>query len=43
MDHPNAIVTPHIAFDTEGAVHEILGTTARNILAFASGKPQNAL
>jgi len=43
MDHPNAIVTPHIAFDTEGAVREILETTARNILAFASGKPQNTV
>lgn len=43
MDHPNAILTPHIAFDTVEAVREIAETTAANIRAFAEGSPQNAL
>lgn len=43
MDHPDAILTPHIAFDTAEAVREILSTTADNIKAFAAGTPQNAL
>jgi len=43
MDHPNAIVTPHIAFDTDGAVREIFETTIQNIESFAVGKPQNTV
>ncbi len=43
MDHPNAILTPHVAFDTDEAVHEILATTADNINSFARGVPKNAL
>jgi D-lactate dehydrogenase len=43
MDHANAILTPHIAFDTDEAVREILATTAENIRSFVAGKPQNAV
>lgn len=43
MDHPNAILTPHIAFDTAEAVQEILATTAENIIAFSKAAPQNTL
>lgn len=38
---PNVIVTPHSAFNTREAVHRIALTTASNIAAFLSGKPQN--
>lgn len=43
MDMPNAIVTPHIAFDTVEGVHEILEVTAKDINGFAAGKPENLL
>ncbi len=39
--HPKAIVTPHIAFDTQEALERILNTTAENITAFSQGTPQN--
>ncbi len=37
----NAIVTPHIAYDTTEAIHRILNTTMENIAAFINGKIQN--
>lgn len=37
----NAIVTPHIAYDTIEAIHRILETTMQNISAFTEGKIQN--
>ena len=43
MDMPNVMVTPHIAFNTEEAVHEIMETTAENIKAFAEGKIINQI
>jgi D-lactate dehydrogenase len=43
MDQPNAILTPHIAFSTREAVGEILEITAKNILSYASGTPQNVV
>ncbi|MEK7479665.1 MAG: NAD(P)-dependent oxidoreductase [Patescibacteria group bacterium] len=39
VDMQNVIVTPHIAFNTKEAKHEILTTACENIRAFASGKP----
>jgi len=39
VDTPHVIVTPHIAFNTKEAKHEILMTTCENIRAFASGTP----
>lgn len=38
---PNVVVTPHVAYDTEEAVHRIIDITVRNIRAFAAGAPQN--
>jgi D-lactate dehydrogenase len=43
MSHPNVIVTPHIAFDTNEAIRRILDTTVANITAFASGTPTNTV
>jgi len=37
----NVVVTPHIAYDTQEALHRILATTLSNIEAFASGAPTN--
>jgi D-lactate dehydrogenase len=39
----NVVVTPHSAFNTREAVHQILETTCENILAFAKGQPQNTV
>lgn len=41
LNHPNVIITPHIAFDSEEALRRILDTTIENIQAFVSGKPVN--
>ena len=43
MDMPNVMVTPHIAFDTVEAVHEIMQTTAENLKSFAEGKIINQI
>jgi len=43
MDMPNVILTPHIAFDTAEGVHEILEVTAKDIIGFANGRPENLL
>lgn len=40
---PNVIVTPHTAYNTEGAIGRILETTLHNIEAFARGEPQNTI
>lgn len=39
----NVLVTPHIAYDTEEAVHRIVFTTLENIESFAAGKPHNVV
>ncbi len=41
VDMPRVIVTPHIAFFSREAYHEILTTTAENITAFVEGIPKN--
>jgi len=38
---PNAVVTPHIAYDTTEALERIVATTLDNIEAFARGEPRN--
>jgi D-lactate dehydrogenase len=43
VDMPNVIVTPHIAFNTREAKHEIASTTAQNIASFIGGTPQNTI
>lgn len=39
----NAVVTPHIAFNSREAVQRIVDTTAANILGFLAGRPQNVV
>ncbi len=41
IDHPNVIITPHIAFDTKEAIERIFATTVENIKNFQSGSPSN--
>jgi len=43
IKHPRAIVTPHVAFNTEEAVRRIVDTTIENIKGFAAGSPQNTV
>lgn len=41
IDMPRVVITPHIAFFSREAYHEILNTTATNIANFISGSPSN--
>jgi D-lactate dehydrogenase len=43
MEHPNVIMTPHNAFNTQEAIERILNTTIENIKAFAAGTPTNVV
>lgn len=43
IDMPQVLITPHIAFFSREAYHEILATTAENIKAFLSGAPKNVV
>lgn len=43
MNHPNVIITPHIAFNAREARHDIISTTVQNINSFLSGKPENVV
>ena len=43
IDLPNVIVTPHIAFETEEAMHEISRVTAQAIGMFIAGQEQTYL
>lgn len=43
IDLPNVIVTPHIAFNTREAMHEIMATTAQTIRNFVTGTSQKYL
>lgn len=43
LDMPQVVVTPHIAFCSREAKHEIEKVTVENIEAFISGKPQNQI
>lgn len=40
---PNAIVTPHNAYNTDAALQRLMATTIANIEAFARGLPQNVV
>lgn len=39
----NVILTPHMAYNTEEAIHRILATTLENIRYFVEGKIQNSV
>lgn len=41
INHPNAIVTPHNAFNSIEALQRIIDVTVDNVLAFTKGKVQN--
>lgn len=41
IDHPNAIVTPHNAFNSTESLRRIIDTTVENIKSFVDGKTQN--
>jgi D-lactate dehydrogenase len=41
LKRDDVIITPHIAFNSRGAVERILTTTIENITAFLEGKPRN--
>jgi D-lactate dehydrogenase len=43
IDRPEVFITPHIAFFSREAKHEILKITVDNLNAFAAGKPQNQI
>jgi D-lactate dehydrogenase len=41
IEHPNAIITPHNAFNSTEALERIVGVTIQNIRAFCKGTVQN--
>jgi len=41
LDHPRVAYTPHIAFFSKEAKHEIIHTTVENIAGFVSDQPKN--
>ncbi|OGD68442.1 hypothetical protein A3E89_00345 [Candidatus Campbellbacteria bacterium RIFCSPHIGHO2_12_FULL_35_10] len=41
IDHPQVIITPHIAFDTQEAINRIFNTSIENLKAFGKGNPIN--
>lgn len=43
LSHPNVIVTPHSAFNSQEALERILQTTLENIEAFSAGNPCNVV
>ncbi|MDO8552802.1 MAG: NAD(P)-dependent oxidoreductase [bacterium] len=43
IDMPRVVITPHIAFFSREAYHEILEVTASNITSFAAGKATNVV
>jgi D-lactate dehydrogenase len=38
---PNVLITPHVAYNTEEALHRLIATTIANIRAFSAGRPLN--
>lgn len=42
-EHPNLIVTPHVAWASQSSVARLKAVLAANITAFASGKPSNVV
>ena len=43
LHRENVVITPHIAFYSQEALHRIMLTTEENILGFLNGKPINTL
>lgn len=38
---PNVLITPHVAYNTEDALHRLIDTTIENIRSFVAGRPIN--
>lgn len=43
VNHPNVIVTPHNAFNSQEALHKIVETTHQNLTGFMSNTPLNVV
>ncbi len=43
IDHPNTIVTPHNAFNSNESIARIIDTTINNIKSYLNGTPKNVL
>ncbi|MBM3272412.1 hydroxyacid dehydrogenase [Candidatus Kaiserbacteria bacterium] len=43
LKHPKVIFTPHIAFNSNEAYHEILSVSAQDAASFIAGTPQNVV
>jgi glycerate dehydrogenase len=43
LSAPHCLITPHMAWSSHAARQRLLNTTAENIAAFLSGKPQNVV
>mgnify|MGYP001601535265 CR=1 FL=1 len=41
INHPNVLITPHMAFNTKEAIGRIIDTTIENINSFANGEIKN--
>ena len=37
----NVLITPHVAYNTEDALHRLIDTTIENIRSFVTGRPSN--
>lgn len=43
IEMPNVLITPHNAFNSNGAILRILDTTVENIKSFEAGNPENVV
>ena len=43
IDHPQVIITPHNAFNTQEAIERIFAATIKNIISFSTGTPINKI
>jgi D-lactate dehydrogenase len=43
VNHPNVVITPHNAFNSDEALHKIVETTHENLSAFTNGAPVNVV
>ena len=43
LSAPNTLITPHLAWSTNGARQNIIDITVENIRCFAAGRPQNVV
>jgi D-lactate dehydrogenase len=41
VNAPNVLITPHVAYNTEDALHRLINATIENIRSFVAGQPRN--